>query len=229
MECVLSNTHYKFVPNCIVSFDNIQLVRNVFINDVYEKHEVITQVKGELLVCNDISKIKKKTKKIVYETYQEYINYLEEREPSKDVWIYNIINGIAEQDKILYRDNKCIIVPSFVWDSINPNNLHILCLPLDKSIRTIRSLDNSHIELLLHMKRVTLYIIEHKYSLHEDQLKIYFHYDPSTYHLHIHFVNLEVESGSSVEYSHDFDSVVFNLRLCPEYYKVFKMKKRIHN
>lgn len=228
METVIDNRHYKFVPNRIESFDNIQINKEIFSNDIYEKYEASAEVKGELLVCNDASKIRKRSKKIVYETYQEYITSLEERDPSKDVWIYNIIDGIAEQDKILYRDEKCIVIPTYVWDGKNTSNLHILCLPVDKNLRSIRSLDSSHIPLLAHMKRVTLYIIKYQFDLDETQLKIYFHYDPSTYHLHIHFVNLEVDGGSSVEYSHDLSAVINNLYVFSDYYKIFKLKKRYY-
>jgi m7GpppX diphosphatase len=227
MQTIIDNAHYKFIPNAVVSFDDIQINKEIFSNDIYGKYDVTTNVKGELLVCNDISKIKNKEKRVIYETYQDYINMLNERDKSKDTWIYNIIDGISEQDQILYRDDKCIVVPSYVWDSTNVNNLHILCLPLDKKLRTIRSLDSSHIPLLLHMRRITLYIIKHKYNLEEDQLKLYFHYDPSTYHLHIHFVNLLVETGSSVEYSHDLDSVINNLYIYSEYYKTLKLKIRV--
>jgi diadenosine tetraphosphate (Ap4A) HIT family hydrolase len=228
METVLENIHYKFVPNSIVSFDNIQLQKEIFINDIYEKYKASVEVQGELLVCNDASKIKKRTKKIIDESYQDYMTSLGERDHSTDQWIYNIIDGIAEQDKVLYRDDKCVVVPTYVWDGNNVNQLHILCLPVDKSLRTIRSLDSSHIPLLAHMKRVSLYIIKHQYNLDETQLKMYFHYEPSTYHLHIHFVNLDVDGGSSVEYSHDLDSVINNLYVFSDYYKVFKLKKRYH-
>ena len=48
---------------------------------------------------------------------------------------------------------------------------------------------------------------------------MFFHYDPSTYQLHIHFANIAENNGSSVEYSHDLDIVIFNLSLDSDYYK----------
>jgi m7GpppX diphosphatase len=226
METIINEVHYKFVPNKVTSFNNMQIHKDLFLNDIYEKYEATATVKGELLLCNDPTKMRKKEKRVFNETYQEYINMLEQRDESKDTWIYNIIDGLSEQENILYRDDKCIVVPSYIWDSKNINTLHILCLPIDKNLRSIRSLDASHIPLLLHMRRVTLYIIKYMYNLEEEQLKMYFHYDPSTYHLHIHFVNLEVDHGSSVEYSHDLDSVINNLYVFSDYYKVFKLKTR---
>jgi m7GpppX diphosphatase len=88
------------------------------------------------------------------------------------------------------------------------------------------------------MKRVTLEQIEEEqieeeqieenYELKEENLKIFFHYDPSTYHLHMHFINTKnTKSGSSVEYSHDLDMVIFNLKLDSDYYKKINLNKRV--
>jgi m7GpppX diphosphatase len=77
------------------------------------------------------------------------------------------------------------------------------------------------------MKKITLEKIEEVYGLKEENLKMFFHYDPSTYHLHIHFVNtLYTDCGSSVEYSHDLDTVIFNLGLDNDYYKKIKLNRR---
>ena len=101
-------------------------------------------------------------------------------------------------------------------------------MPTDKSLRCIRSLDASHICLLEHMKQVTLQVIREKFDLNEEYIRMYFHYEPSTYHLHIHFVNIASNEGhSSVEYSHELNSVIFNLGLMSDYYKVAKLNIRV--
>jgi m7GpppX diphosphatase len=165
----------------------------------------------------------KKTKKIKKQTYEEYLNFIKKNNwyiSKRDQWIYNIIDGIAEQDKIIYRDDLCIVIPTYIWDENNIEMLHILCLPLDISLRCIRTLESKDVFLLEHMKLKTLEIIKTKYNLNFDEIKMYFHYKPSTYHLHIHFVNiLHYNSGSSIENSHDLDSVIFNLSFDTDYYK----------
>ena len=70
------------------------------------------------------------------------------------------------------------------------------------------------------MKNVTCKIIKEKYKLDMDDLKIYFHCHPSTYHLHIHFVNIfNNDANSSVENAQELDNVIFNLFICTDYYK----------
>ena len=77
------------------------------------------------------------------------------------------------------------------------------------------------------MKTVSLQIIKEKYGLDETSIKKFFHYPPSSYHLHIHFVNNQFKFGSSVEYSHELNSVIFNLSICSDYYKRIVLNKKI--
>jgi len=227
-----NNQILKFIPSSVISFDNITKTNLILQNDSFIKYEATTIVKGELIICNDISKITRHNNKHIketYEEYQEYQKYLDDLETinDKDKWIYNIIDGISEQDLILHRDDLCLIIPTFTWNSEDITKLHILCIPIDKNIRTIRSLNKSHITLLQHMRQVALNVIMIKYNIDETNLKMFFHYTPSTYHLHLHIMNLNHERNSSVEYSHDLDNLIFNLSLDSDYYKKISLNKRI--
>lgn len=227
MQITVENVNYKFIPSKVTSFDKIVKNNKTMENDIYEKYEATAEISGELIVCNDVSKMKRTEKKLVRETYEEYLTSLKKRDPNKDKWIYNIIDGTSEQELILHRDESCIIIPTYMWDSVNIEKLHILCLPTDITLRSIRSLTAAHIPLLEHMKKVTLETIKAKYGLDECYLKIFFHYEPSTYHLHIHFINTaHYEARSSVEYSHELNNVIFNLSLYSQYYKVAILNKR---
>jgi len=228
MELIHGSTKQTFIPHKVMSFSNIHNIKLVMENDSFSKYEAITEVKGEYIVCNDITKLKKYNKRIMKESYEEYTELIKNRDQEKDRWIYNIIDGIAEQDQIKYRDSSVIVIPTYTWDSINIDKLHMLCLPTDKNLRTIRDLTLQNVELLEHMKMITLQQIKNEYGLNEENLKMFFHYDPSTYHLHIHFINTRyTESWSSVEYSHDLDTVIFNLKMDSDYYKKIKLNRRI--
>jgi m7GpppX diphosphatase len=227
MQLNIGNVNYNFIPSSVVSFENIIKNKITFENDIYKKYESIAEISGELIVCNDATKMKNPEKKIIRETYDSYLKTLEIRDPKKDKWIYNILDGISEQDTILYKDELCIVVPNYKWNSTNLDKLHILCLPMDTSLRSIRSLTLKHIPLLKHMKKVTTEIIKKKYNIDEGFLKMFFHYDPSTYHLHIHFSNVSnIDSLSSVEYSHELNNVMFNLFICSDYYQKAILNKK---
>jgi m7GpppX diphosphatase len=227
MQVTIENVNYKFIPSKVTSFDQIVKNNKTMENDIYEKYEATAEISGELIICNDVTKMKHTEKKLIRETYEEYLKTLEKRDPNKDKWIYNVIDGSSEQEHLLYRDETCIVIPTYMWDSVNIDKLHILCLPTDVKLRSIRSLTAEHIELLEHMKKVTLETIKNKYGLDECYIKMFFHYEPSTYHLHIHFVNTAYhDARSSVEYSHELNNVIFNLSLYSQYYKVAILNRR---
>jgi m7GpppX diphosphatase len=228
MQVTIDNVNYKFIPSQLKDVGTIIKNKLTLKNDIYEKYEAVASVEGELIICNDSSLMRRSEKKIVRETYEDYLKYLNKRDPKKDQWIYNIIDGTSEQDSILYRDELCIIIPTYMWDGKNIDKMHVLCIPTDISLRSIRSLNSSHIPLLEHMKRETIRVIKNKYGVDEHYLKMFFHYEPSTYHLHIHFLNVaHHDARSSVEYSHELNNVIFNLSICHDYYQRSILNKRI--
>ena len=228
MQQTIDNISYRFIPSKVTSFDSIIKEKQTMKNDIYEKYEAKAEISGELIVCKDVTQMKQRVKKLVQEDYETYLQTLDKRDVKKDIWIYNIIDGISEQESILYRDDKCIVFINYFWDGKDIDKLQLLCMPIDRNLRSIRSLDASHIYLLEHMKTVTLQVIREKYMLEEGNIKMYFHYEPSTYHLHIHFVNTASNQlHSSVEYSHELNRVIFNLKMKTDYYKIIKLNIRV--
>lgn len=228
MQQTIDNVNYKFIPSKVYNIDRSVRGKKTLENDVYEKYEATAIVDGELIICKDVTQMKQRVKKLVQEDYETYLQTLEKRDVKKDIWIYNIIDGISEQEAILHRDDKCIVFINYFWDGKDIDKLQLLCMPIDKELRTIRSLQLCDVELLEHMKSVTLQVIREKYGVEEEYIKMYFHYEPSTYHLHIHFVNTASNQlHSSVEYSHELNSVIFNLKMNSYYYRIIKLNIRV--
>ena len=227
MIWINENKEYNFIINEKMDINKINFIEKIQENDVHEKYRVETRIEGELIICNNYKEKQKFIKEVVKETYEEYLEELKNYNIEKDQWIYNIIDRISEQKDILYENDKFIIIPNYIWNKEEIKKMHILCIVKDKNLRSIRSLDSSHINLLENIKKEALKIINEEYEITENKIKMYIHYAPSTYHLHIHFVNIEnVDVNSSVEYSHELDSVIYNLSIKDDYYKKI-MKKRI--
>ena len=228
MEIINNKTKFKFIPKKVVSFEQITKNELITKNDIHEKYNATTLINGELIICTDTTKIKQNGKKIIKETYDEYLQFINKYDFINEKWIYNIIDGIAEQDKVLFRNEQFVIIPNYTWNGYYIDRLQILSIITDKNIRSIRDLDNSHIELLKLMYSITINTIKKIYNVDESELKILFHYEPSTYLLHIHFVHIgNVDFRSSVEYSHEFNNVIFNLELDSDYYKKIALNKLV--
>jgi len=221
LQIIKNNKKYTFIPSS--NEDWISTIgESISINDIYERHNVCINIDGDLIICNDITKIDDSIRSNEKDTYEEYLEVIITRDISKDLWIYNIIDGRSEQERVLYQDTEIIILPNYTWNCIDNKKMYLLTMPKDKSIRCLRSLDSSHLPLLKKMKDKTLEIIKDMYNFNENEIKMFIHYPPSTYHLHIHFTLVSnTDVNSSVEYSHELSNVIFNIGLNSDYYKLF--------
>lgn len=62
-------------------------------------------------------------------------------------------------------------------------------------IRSLRDLNEQHLPLLRNIKESGTKIISEKYNIPAHKLRVFFHYQPSYYHLHVHFTTFNVENA----------------------------------
>lgn len=97
-----------------------------------------------------------------------------------------------------------------------------------RDIKSIRDLTGEHLTLLKNIKEKSYKIIKEKYDIDSDKLQVYFHYQPSYYHLHIHFNTVDYEHPRLfIGSSHLLDSVINNLEIDSNYYKKATLTFRI--
>jgi m7GpppX diphosphatase len=63
---------------------------------------------------------------------------------------------------------------------------------MDRSIKSLRDLNSSHLTLLENIQIQVNKIIPEKYSINPNQLILYVHYQPSYYHFHVHIANIKL-------------------------------------
>lgn len=153
------------------------------------------------------------------ESYIDYLDLQKSITSHNLAWIHNIIDGLTEQEKIIHNENDFLLIPDYTWnDHTETSNLHVLAIVKDKSIMSLRDIRTCHLDLLKKIRTCGLEVIETVYGLEQNKVKMFFHYPPSTYLLHIHFMHINFYDGSSVERSHDLDSVIKNISGNENYY-----------
>lgn len=102
----------------------------------------------------------------------------------------------AEQETIIYEDRDSdsgfVLVTDLKWDG-HRDTLKLLALPFRK-IKSLRELNASHLPLLKNIRDAGIKAISEKFNVPASQLRIYLHYQPSYYYLHVHFCNLMFEA-----------------------------------
>ena len=100
MELIYGSTKEKFIPHTVMSFPNIRKVKLLMENDSFSKYEAITEVKGEYIVCNDITKLKKYSKTLVKESYEDYVEFIKNRDYEKIDFLFD--DGEIKWNKLGY-------------------------------------------------------------------------------------------------------------------------------
>ena len=121
------------------------------------------------------------------ESYEDYKNkIIPSINKNNTQWVFDIFNGKREQNRIIYQDNDFVLIPDIKWDGHNMIDLHVLAFFKDPRLQSIRDLTIEDIKLLDRVMKISLENIKKKYNSVENQLKIYFHYKPSVWQLHLH-------------------------------------------
>jgi hypothetical protein len=181
-------------------------------NDNYKQYFVTVSTNGKLI---ERPIQLKKNKRIIYENYNDFkeLNI----EQIDKTWIYNIIDHKAESNDIIFENSDIIIIPDYKWDQ-NLKNLHILGIFKEKNLSCIRDLKGNMINILEDSIKNGKKIIKEKYNI--ENLIIYFHYRPSVWQLHIHFMNAESndKKSFSLPRAHLASTVIDNLKNDTDYY-----------
>ncbi|KAK4899985.1 hypothetical protein LTR27_002748 [Elasticomyces elasticus] len=122
------------------------------------------------------------------------------REEGRLNWVFNILDGVAEQENVLYRSeesdpkNDYLLLPDLNWDRKTVGGLHLLALVVRRDLWSVRDL-KKHDASWLRQLRVTLArkAAELYPGVDEDMLKFYVHYQPTYYHFHIHIVHVNLD------------------------------------
>uniref|UniRef100_A0A663LTA9 m7GpppX diphosphatase n=1 Tax=Athene cunicularia TaxID=194338 RepID=A0A663LTA9_ATHCN len=154
---------------------------------------------------------------LIRETWEDYKNitlpFIQSQSFSIQ-WVYNILEKKAEADRIIYENpdpsNGFVLVPDFKW---NQNQVCLLLLPLKGSCLSEGNPEEMSTSVLIEA-------VTKRFGVPGSQLRIYLHYQPSYYHLHVHFTALGYDApGSSVERAHLLADVIDNLAMDSMYYQ----------
>uniref|UniRef100_A0A674MVH5 m7GpppX diphosphatase n=2 Tax=Takifugu rubripes TaxID=31033 RepID=A0A674MVH5_TAKRU len=204
-------------------------------NDIYSTYRLqppphLNEMKVTV-VCPATEKHLKKYQRqesyLVEETAEDYssitLPYIESQSFSLQ-WVYNILEKKAEAEKIVYVDPDpdvgFVLLPDLKWNQKQVDDLYLIAIVHQKGIRSIRGLTAEHLPLLKNVFQKGKEAIMEKYGLPASKLRVYLHYQPSYYHLHVHFTMLGYEApGCGVERAHLLGDVIQNLQSNPDYYK----------
>ncbi|KAL3990086.1 m7GpppX diphosphatase [Acanthocheilonema viteae] len=218
--------------NTIVSHCSLKTVST---NDIYSNlilfpPEKFAGIKATLInPCTEkhITKYRDQKRYVIHETPDDYksitLPYLEEHQFTLK-WIFNLLEHKAEVDRIIFDDtdpqNGFVLALDIKWDGKNLENLYVLAIIRRKGIKSIRDLTVNDLPLLENISQKSYTAITEKYGIDKHQIRAYFHYQPTFYHLHVHFIHVSYDApASGVAMAYLLEDVINNIKLVPDYYQ----------
>ncbi|XP_068596544.1 m7GpppX diphosphatase [Brachionichthys hirsutus] len=209
-------------------------------NDIYSTYQLqapphLNEIKTTLVwpaTKKHVNKFKHQESFLVEETKEDYstitLPYILLKRGLNVQWVYNILEKKEEVDRIVYEDPDpnlgFVLLPDMKWDQKNVDTLYLIAIVHQRDLKSLRDLTSEHIPLLLNIFNKGQVAILDRYKLPANKLRVYLHYQPSYYHLHVHFTKLDYDPpGCSVERAHLLANVIQNLHNDPEYYKTWTM------
>lgn len=136
-------------------------------------------------------------------------------------WVYNILEGKSETDHVILNDpdpdSGFILLPS-LKASADERELHILAICHRRDIRSLRDLNDKHLQLLKNILDKGTKTIREKFASNKGQLRAYIHYQPTFYHFHVHFQMIDASEYKSSDRDNLLITVINNISLMPNYY-----------
>ena len=202
-EVFNNDIYYKYISNDYQSNQNkIDLVypADLKVIDKYRR-------KGSILYCETSEIYKSKT-----------LKYIENIDPKNTEWIDNILYKGTE--KILFSLENNFVIAQDYNTKDNENLLNCLGIPYNKNIKSLRDLNESHIELLENFYYTGRRNLSKLYNIEENKIRCFIHYPPSFYYFHVHYLNIEYESSSiSINRAIDLYTIIQNIKLKSKYYE----------
>ncbi|CAD6193872.1 unnamed protein product [Caenorhabditis auriculariae] len=204
-------------------------------NDIFGNYEITVApefnvINSQLIYpVNDrlIAKYRQEEKFVIAETPESYVfitlPYIEKNQMNL-TWVYNLLQKEAEEDRIIFEDvdkhNGFVLALDIKWDGKTLENLYLQAIVHRRGIKSIRDLTDKDVDLLENIRSKSLKAIKEKYGVRPDQMRMYFHYQPSFYHLHVHFVSIKYDAPASTTLCAVLlDDVINNLKLNGQHYQ----------
>ncbi|XP_007945423.1 m7GpppX diphosphatase [Orycteropus afer afer] len=231
---ILEKTPFKVeqVAQLLTGSPELQLQ---FSNDIYSTYHLfpprqLSDVKTTVVYPateKHLQKYLRQDLRLIRETGDDYKNitlpHLESQSLSIQ-WVYNVLEKKAEADRIVFENpdpsNGFVLIPDLKWNQQQLDDLYLIAICHRRGIKSLRDLTSEHLPLLRNILREGQEAILQRYQVKGDRLRVYLHYLPSYYHLHVHFTALGFEApGSGVERAHLLADVIENLECNPKHYQ----------
>ena len=132
-----------------------------------------------------------------------------------------MLNSEKEVELRVFENEHFMLQKDWKYNEGDMSTLYCLAIVKNQyaNLKTVRDLKSEHLPMLKSIRDDSMRAIEQKFGVDKVHIKSYFHYQPTYYHLHIHFVHVECAHADDVRVFVDLDSVIQNIEMMDDYYQ----------
>ena len=137
-------------------------------------------------------------------------------------WMHNVLEGKKETELCLFENDHFKLQKDYKFNEGDLSTLYLLAMPKaapTKQLHSIRDLTADHLPVLKSICEESYKVIQEKYGIPSHKIYAYFHYLPTYWLLHIHFVHVDKASRDAREQI-PLEAAIFNLEMNNQYYKL---------
>ena len=153
-------------------------------------------------------------------------HYIEPMSMDHCNWVYAVLDGEKEVDLRVHEADGFMLQKDYKFNEGDIATLYCLAFPKQRDLRTVRDLTGAHLPLLKAIRDESLTAIESTFKVNRSKILSYFHYQPTFYHLHVHFVHVDCSTRDTRD-SVSLDGVIANLEMLSDYYQRATMTYKI--
>lgn len=209
----------KFVNDCYYSY---MLYPTNLLNDI--KVTVIHPASDSQIAKYTRSKavFMNETPELYSDVIKPFLGDQSEKEKGKNDWVYNIIEGRSEADRVYLNDpdpdTGFMLVKDLKWSG-EEKDLYVVAICHRRDIGSLRDLRGEHLSLLQNIMTKGTKAIQEKHEKMLYQIRTFIHYPPSFYHFHVHFKAVDACDYTTTDRDHLLSTVINNLKIDSDYYK----------
>ncbi len=136
-------------------------------------------------------------------------------------WVWNILDKEKETERIIFEDPDpeigFILHADSKWDISRVEDIHCIALPQKRGIQCLRCLNHSHLPLLHNILEKGQQVLSEKFGILGPRLRIYVHYHPTFYYLHVHFTLSD--EGAGAGRAHLLSDIIHNIEWSGDHYQ----------
>ena len=156
------------------------------------------------------------------ETYNKITKpFIDSLDPENNRWMYNVLEGKKEVEMRVFESETFMLNKDWEFNEGDIETLYCLAMPIQRDLRTVRDLNASHLPFLKEIRDQSYKAIEERFGLTKKDVKAFFHYPPTYYHMHVHFThNKLMQDGARAGRGVFLEDVIEHLEnYDPEYYQ----------